>query len=118
MAAEQTDMVAGIDVGGTKKGFHLVVLQGSAVTFVASSLDVRELHERCLQFKVSVVGIDAPSQWGVEGIGRAAEKWRGNAFRASRPRRWRVRTRALAAFTSGCSTAHVSMRCLPTFIPS
>ena len=31
MAAEQTDMVAGIDVGGTKKGFHLVVLQGSAV---------------------------------------------------------------------------------------
>lgn len=74
MAAEQTDMMAGIDVGGTKKGFHLVVLQGSAVTFVASSLDVRELHERCLQFKVSVVGIDAPSQWGVEGIGRAAER--------------------------------------------
>ena len=38
-AACQIDVVAGIDVGGTKKGFHLVLLQGSAITCVASSLD-------------------------------------------------------------------------------
>ncbi|SOE62680.1 Predicted nuclease (RNAse H fold) [Caballeronia arationis] len=73
-AARQVEAVAGIDVGGTTKGFHLVVLQGAAVRCVASSPDARELHQRCLQFKVSVVGIDAPSQWGVEGIGRAAER--------------------------------------------
>jgi predicted nuclease with RNAse H fold len=74
MPAEQIDIVGGIDVGGTKKGFHLVVLHGSAVLCVASSLEARELHQHCLQFKVSVVGIDAPSQWGVEGIGRTAER--------------------------------------------
>jgi hypothetical protein len=73
-AAYQIDVVGGIDVGGTKKGFHLVVLHGSAVACVASSLDARELHQRCVQFNVSVDGIDASSQWGVEGIGWTAER--------------------------------------------
>lgn len=69
-----TTTVAGIDVGGTKKGFHLVILRGREITDVFSSTDASHIHARCLSFDVRAIGIDAPSQWAVENEGRAAEK--------------------------------------------
>jgi predicted nuclease with RNAse H fold len=66
--------VAGIDVGGTKKGFHLVVVRGHEIVHVSSSTDATQLHRQCMDFDVTAVGIDAPSQWAVEGCGRTAER--------------------------------------------
>jgi predicted nuclease with RNAse H fold len=66
--------VAGIDVGGTKKGFHLVIMRGHVIVHVSSSTDAVQLHRQCMDFDVTAVGIDAPSQWAVEGAGRAAER--------------------------------------------
>jgi predicted nuclease with RNAse H fold len=67
--------VAGIDVGGIRKGFHLVVLRGSTIVDILSSTEPHRLHERCAHHDVQAVGIDAPSQWSIEGgEGRAAER--------------------------------------------
>jgi predicted nuclease with RNAse H fold len=66
--------VAGIDVGGSKKGCHLVILRGREIVTVGGNLGAHELHARCLAEGVALVGIDAPCQWSVEGVGRAAER--------------------------------------------
>jgi predicted nuclease with RNAse H fold len=70
----QTITVAGIDVGGTKKGFHLAILRGRELVDVFSSPDALQIHARCLSFDVRAIGIDAPSQWALDHAGRAAEK--------------------------------------------
>ncbi|RKP58970.1 DUF429 domain-containing protein [Pararobbsia silviterrae] len=67
-------VIAGIDVGGIEKGFHLVVMRGSSIVDVVTDRDPGELHRRCLQHEVEVVAIDAPSKWGVEGARREAEQ--------------------------------------------
>jgi predicted nuclease with RNAse H fold len=70
----KNETVAGIDVGGPKKGFHLVILRGADIVHTVSSTEPALLHERCLAHDVRAVGIDAPSQWGIEGSGREAER--------------------------------------------
>ncbi|KND59093.1 hypothetical protein BVER_05026 [Candidatus Burkholderia verschuerenii] len=72
--------VAGIDVGGSKKGCHLVILRGREIAQVATSTDAAVLHAHCVAADVAVVGIDAPCQWGVEGAGRGAERERIACF--------------------------------------
>jgi predicted nuclease with RNAse H fold len=66
--------VAGIDVGGMNKGFHLVILRGTQIVEVSKSTEPSQLHECCLQHGVQVIGIDAPSQWSIADGGRAAER--------------------------------------------
>jgi predicted nuclease with RNAse H fold len=66
--------VAGIDVGGPKKGLHLVILQGTTITVAIRSPDPLKLLECCLHFDVQAVGIDAPSQWRAAGSARSAER--------------------------------------------
>ncbi|MDR5805498.1 DUF429 domain-containing protein [Caballeronia sp. LZ001] len=74
MSVVDQKFVAGIDVGGTKKGFHLVIVRGRGIECVLTSTHPLELHEQCLRFGVAVVAIDAPCRWGAEGVGRTAER--------------------------------------------
>jgi predicted nuclease with RNAse H fold len=67
-------VVAGIDIGGARKGNHIVVMRGVEILASTRNNDPGELLGLCLQMKVEAVGIDAPCCWGIEGCGRLAEK--------------------------------------------
>ncbi|MEX3921032.1 DUF429 domain-containing protein [Paraburkholderia sp. BR10872] len=69
-----TRTVAGIDVGGDKKGCHLVILEGSRAFRPADTITPQEMLRACLEYGVQAVGIDAPCQWGIERKGRRAER--------------------------------------------
>ncbi len=71
---EHLPVVAGIDVGGDKKGCHLVVLRGTQILAHARSKDAQELAQHCRAHGAVAVGVDAPCQWAREGVGRTAEK--------------------------------------------
>jgi predicted nuclease with RNAse H fold len=66
--------VAGIDIGGERKGSHMVILRGNTVLFAMKSKATENFLERCLAFDVVAVGVDAPCRWGSEGAGRHAER--------------------------------------------
>lgn len=66
--------VAGIDIGGARKGCHLVILQGREVVCVAKSSNPEELYRTCLRHEVVAVGVDSPCRWSLDGAGRLAEK--------------------------------------------
>lgn len=61
---DATPLVAGIDVGGTRKGFHLVVLQGRTVVWTGKSPNPEDLVRVCKDHEVEVVAVDAPCRWG------------------------------------------------------
>lgn len=63
----------GVDVGGPRKGFHAVVLQGlNFTTFCARS--PREVAEWCQSHAPAVVAIDSPCLYSVTGKSRRAER--------------------------------------------
>jgi predicted nuclease with RNAse H fold len=68
-------VVAGIDVGGTKKGFQAVALaEGQYCEHLASG-DAAELAAWCVEtMRASVIAVDAPCRWSVSGRGRPAER--------------------------------------------
>lgn len=66
--------VAGVDVGGERKGFHLVVLRDSGIVCSIKSRNPEDLVAQCDEFGVVAVGVDAPCKWGRPGFGRLAEK--------------------------------------------
>lgn len=66
--------VAGIDIGGEKKGNHLVILRGTEIVCNVSKETPEQMLEHCVQFDVEAVGIDAPSQWRTGETGRQAER--------------------------------------------
>ena len=65
--------VAGIDVGGERKGFHLVALRGIEVIDRAQVTDPAAVRDWCLERKVLRVGVDAPCGWGRSGQTRRPE---------------------------------------------
>lgn len=67
-------IVAGIDIGGAKKGNHLVVLEGQSILCSINHPDSGCLVQQCHERDVSVIGIDSPCGWGLPNFGRAAEK--------------------------------------------
>ena len=67
-------IVAGIDVGGAAKGFHLAILRDGQVIHFEQSREAARLAATCRQFGVAAIGIDAPSQWATVGSGRSAER--------------------------------------------
>jgi predicted nuclease with RNAse H fold len=67
-------IVAGIDIGGAKKGNHLVVLEGQSILCSINHPDPGYLVQQCHERDVSVIGIDSPCGWGLPNFGRAAEK--------------------------------------------
>lgn len=72
--ASNAAAVAGIDIGGAKKGCHLVIMRGREVVYVANSSNPEDLYQDCLQHEVVAVGVDAPCRWSSDGAGRRAEK--------------------------------------------
>jgi predicted nuclease with RNAse H fold len=66
--------VAGIDIGGERKGCHLVVLRGAEMLCNSQSREPQALARQCLALGVQVIGIDAPCRWSPPTGGRAAER--------------------------------------------
>lgn len=71
MANEPT--VAGIDVGGDRKGCHLVVLQASTVVLVDKG-SPEHVANVAVTAGAIAIGIDSPCKWATHDGGRAAEK--------------------------------------------
>jgi len=67
-------LVAGIDVGGTKKGFHAVLLAGDRVVESVRKKTAEAAHEWCIASGAAAVGIDAPCRWSLTGRARPAER--------------------------------------------
>ena len=74
LSADDDATVAGIDVGGAAKGYHLAILRDGQVIHVEQSRDATHLAATCQQFEAAAIGIDAPSQWATASGGRAAER--------------------------------------------
>jgi predicted nuclease with RNAse H fold len=66
--------VAGIDVGGDRKGCNLVILRGSAIVANIAGATPESLLAPCLEHDVVAVGVDAPSLWRSSGAARHAER--------------------------------------------
>lgn len=71
---DSSAVVAGIDVGGRKKGFHLVILRGRKVLCSVNSGCPEILVRQCNDLGAQIVGIDSPCRWGKPGSGRIAER--------------------------------------------
>jgi hypothetical protein len=56
-------IVAGIDVGGPRKGFHAVALSGETYLGKFESSHAAEVAAWCRQIGACVVAIDASSKW-------------------------------------------------------
>lgn len=67
-------IVAGIDVGGTAKGFHAVALADGALVDVFSSVDPAAVARWCTASGARHVGVDAPCGWSRDGRMRPAER--------------------------------------------
>lgn len=67
-------VVAGIDVGGPRKGFHAVSLRDGIIDQKIDSCDVQEIVEWCRQIEASAIGIDSPCLWSKSGRARQAER--------------------------------------------
>jgi predicted nuclease with RNAse H fold len=66
--------VAGIDVGGQKKGFHAVALRDGAYFDQFHSLEAAEMAAWVRTMEARAVGIDAPCHWSIDGRMRSAER--------------------------------------------
>ncbi len=66
-------VVAGIDVGGPKKGFHAVALQERRIVATCATLDPGKAAAWCRHVAAAAVGIDAPCCWSRTGRARPCE---------------------------------------------
>lgn len=66
--------MAGVDVGGPRKGFHAVVLQGHAIAARLTTTDPAELASWIEHHKPGAVAIDSPCRWAEQGLSRPAER--------------------------------------------
>ena len=67
--------VVGIDVGGTRKGFHAVALENGRFLDHKKTGDARELVAWCAQgIGARVIAVDAPCRWSTDGRARPAER--------------------------------------------
>jgi predicted nuclease with RNAse H fold len=67
-------IVGGIDVGGTKKGFHAVALRKRRVVATLTSCSAEEVTVWCIEQGVTAIGVDAPCCWSVRGRSRPCER--------------------------------------------
>lgn len=74
MSADHPLIAVGIDVGGSKKGFHAVALRAQHVSAVVSSQDPANLAAWCRAQGASAIGVDAPSHWSASGRARTCER--------------------------------------------
>jgi predicted nuclease with RNAse H fold len=67
-------VVAGIDVGGAKKGFHGVALSRGRYLAQFASTDAAAMVAWCREAGAAAVGVDAPARWSETGRMRPAER--------------------------------------------
>lgn len=67
-------IVAGVDVGGSRKGFHAVALLAGAYLDQFASRKAAEIAAWCRQIGASFIGVDAPCRWSATGRARPAER--------------------------------------------
>lgn len=70
----KSDIFVGVDVGGTRKGFHAIAIRERAITGQLHTLVSEEVAEWCNECEAIGVGIDAPCRWSRTGHARAAER--------------------------------------------
>lgn len=70
----KSDVFVGVDVGGTRKGFHAIAIRERAITGQLHTLLAEEVAEWCNECEAIGVGIDAPCRWSRTGHARAAER--------------------------------------------
>lgn len=73
MSQRQTPIVAGIDVGGPRKGFHAIVLARGVIQAKLNSQDAVKVAAWCKEHDARIIGVDAPMCWSRDGRMRAAE---------------------------------------------
>ena len=72
---ESVPTVIGIDVGGSRKGFHAVALNGGLFAGQLATADVRELAHWCRAvIGAQLIAIDAPCRWSLDGRSRPCER--------------------------------------------
>ena len=72
---ESVPTVIGIDVGGSRKGFHAVALTGGAYAARLRTAEVHELAHWCRSaIGAQLVAIDAPCRWSSGGRARPCER--------------------------------------------
>ncbi|RDK06455.1 DUF429 domain-containing protein [Cupriavidus lacunae] len=116
METNASGTVAGIDIGGARKGCHLVILRGREIDCVGKSSNPGDLYQQCLRHNVAAVGIDSPCRWSLDGAGRLAEKElsRERIFCFSTP----TQERALASTSGFYGWMFSGERVFQTFAPS
>jgi predicted nuclease with RNAse H fold len=67
-------IVAGIDVGGSKKGFHAVALRDGVYLNQFVSCAAVEVAAWCRRIGARCIGVDAPCRWSRNGHARPAER--------------------------------------------
>ena len=71
----QSLIVAGIDVGGRRKGMHAVALRDGLYHDQCSSTEPAKIVEWCRKtVQAQVVAIDTPCRWSTDGRARPAER--------------------------------------------
>lgn len=66
-------IVAGLDVGDPKKGFHAVALRDGRYLERFTARDASEIAAWCRNLGVTLIGVDAPCRWSMDGHARKAE---------------------------------------------
>lgn len=67
-------VVAGVDVGGPRKGFHAVALCDKTILDTFSSSEAVKVVDWCISVGAQAVGVDAPCHWSKDGRARRAER--------------------------------------------
>jgi len=68
------EVYVGVDVGGTRKGFHAIALQERAIMARLHTLAASEMGDWCNELGVLGIAIDAPCRWSRTGRARLAER--------------------------------------------
>ena len=66
--------VVGIDVGGTRKGFHAVALKDGCFVDTTESRDPSALADWCRDHDARLVAVDCPCKWSRTDSSRRAER--------------------------------------------
>ena len=70
-----TATVIGIDVGGSRKGFHAVALAAGAYAGQLATTEVQDLAHWCrVEIGARLIAIDAPCRWSADGRARPCER--------------------------------------------
>ncbi len=67
-------VVAGVDVGGSRKGFHAVAFRDGEYLDKFTSLQTAEVAAWCRRIGARFIAVDAPCRWSVTGRARPAER--------------------------------------------